>query len=154
MPVLETLIELVARGRSIPVHLTPLPKLELLVAEVQAWKECASKTFLTENSPYSLLEVSLQPPLVLSTFLGGSVYSELFLATFKCFWLHVGCSPLIFREDRFSVRFCFLYYRASLCSQAVLQLWRSSALSLMFRNYKCVHYTWLGKGFYLWSIRI
>lgn len=64
MPVLETLIELVARGRSIPVHLNSLPRLELLVAEVQAWKECASKTFLTENSPYSLLEVSLQPSLV------------------------------------------------------------------------------------------
>lgn len=57
VPVLESLVELVARGRSIPVHLNSLPRLELLVAEVQAWKECASKTFLTENSPYSLLEV-------------------------------------------------------------------------------------------------
>lgn len=61
MPVLDTLIELVTRGRSIPVHLNSLPRLELLVAEVQAWKECAANTFLTENSPYSLLEVSLQP---------------------------------------------------------------------------------------------
>lgn len=64
MPVLDTLIELVTRGRSIPVHLNSLPRLELLVAEVQAWKECAANTFLTENSPYSLLEVSFQPALL------------------------------------------------------------------------------------------
>uniref|UniRef100_A0A2K5MR55 [histone H3]-trimethyl-L-lysine(4) demethylase n=1 Tax=Cercocebus atys TaxID=9531 RepID=A0A2K5MR55_CERAT len=57
VPVLDTLIELVTRGRSIPVHLNSLPRLESLVAEVQAWKECAVNTFLTENSPYSLLEV-------------------------------------------------------------------------------------------------
>lgn len=57
VPVLETLIELVARGRSIPVHLNSLPRLEMLVAEVHAWKECAAKTFLPENSTYSLLEV-------------------------------------------------------------------------------------------------
>uniref|UniRef100_A0A6I8PG15 [histone H3]-trimethyl-L-lysine(4) demethylase n=1 Tax=Ornithorhynchus anatinus TaxID=9258 RepID=A0A6I8PG15_ORNAN len=57
VPVLDTLMELVSRGRSIPVHLNSLPRLESLVAEVQAWKECAANTFLTENSPYSLLEV-------------------------------------------------------------------------------------------------
>ncbi|XP_054432486.1 lysine-specific demethylase 5B [Pteronotus mesoamericanus] len=57
VPVLDTLVELVARGRSIPVHLSSLPRLESLVAEVQAWKECAANTFLMENSPYSLLEV-------------------------------------------------------------------------------------------------
>ncbi|OXB72276.1 UNVERIFIED_CONTAM: hypothetical protein H355_003809 [Colinus virginianus] len=57
VPVLDTLVELVARGRSIPVHLEHLPRLESLVAEVQAWKECAANTFLCENSPYSLLEV-------------------------------------------------------------------------------------------------
>uniref|UniRef100_A0A5F8H4S3 Lysine-specific demethylase 5B n=1 Tax=Monodelphis domestica TaxID=13616 RepID=A0A5F8H4S3_MONDO len=57
VPVLETLMELVSRGRSIPVHLNSLPRLESLVAEVQAWKECAANTFLMENSPYSLLEV-------------------------------------------------------------------------------------------------
>ncbi|XP_019369375.1 PREDICTED: lysine-specific demethylase 5B isoform X2 [Gavialis gangeticus] len=57
VPVLDTLVELLTRGRSIPVHLDYLPRLESLVAEVQAWKECASNTFLTENSPYSLLEV-------------------------------------------------------------------------------------------------
>ncbi|KYO33188.1 lysine-specific demethylase 5B isoform B [Alligator mississippiensis] len=57
VPVLDTLVELLTRGRSIPVHLDYLPRLESLVAEVQAWKECASNTFLTENSPYCLLEV-------------------------------------------------------------------------------------------------
>lgn len=57
VPVLDTLVELVTRGRSIPVHLEYLPRLENLVAEVQAWKECAANTFLGENSPYSLLEV-------------------------------------------------------------------------------------------------
>uniref|UniRef100_A0A8V5HGD8 [histone H3]-trimethyl-L-lysine(4) demethylase n=1 Tax=Melopsittacus undulatus TaxID=13146 RepID=A0A8V5HGD8_MELUD len=57
VPVLDTLAELVTRGRSIPVHLDYLPRLESLVSEVQAWKECAANTFLCENSPYSLLEV-------------------------------------------------------------------------------------------------
>lgn len=57
MPVLDALVELVSRGRSLPVHLEHLPRLEALVAEVQAWKECAANTFLCENSPYSLLEV-------------------------------------------------------------------------------------------------
>ena len=61
MPVLDTLVELVTRGRCIPVHLNSLPRLESLVAEVQAWKECAANTFLMENSPYSLLEVRVQP---------------------------------------------------------------------------------------------
>ncbi|KFW64569.1 Lysine-specific demethylase 5B, partial [Pygoscelis adeliae] len=57
VPVLDTLVELVTRGRSIPVHLDYLPRLESLVSEVQVWKECAANTFLCENSPYSLLEV-------------------------------------------------------------------------------------------------
>ncbi|KFP65134.1 Lysine-specific demethylase 5B, partial [Cariama cristata] len=57
VPVLDTLADLVTRGRSIPVHLDYLPRLESLVSEVQAWKECAANTFLCENSPYSLLEV-------------------------------------------------------------------------------------------------
>nr|XP_030700252.1 lysine-specific demethylase 5B isoform X3 [Globicephala melas] len=58
VPVLDTLIELVTRGRSIPVHLNSLPRLESLVAEVHVWKECAANTFLTENSSYSLLEMA------------------------------------------------------------------------------------------------
>ncbi|XP_066559598.1 lysine (K)-specific demethylase 5Ba isoform X3 [Amia ocellicauda] len=57
VPVLDTLAELVIRGRAIPVQLDPLARLESLVSEVQAWKECAAKTFLMKNSPYSLLEV-------------------------------------------------------------------------------------------------
>ncbi|XP_023659863.1 lysine (K)-specific demethylase 5Ba isoform X2 [Paramormyrops kingsleyae] len=57
IPVLDTLSELVSRGRSIPIHLDPLPRLEVLVSEVQAWKECAAKTFLMKNSPFTLLEV-------------------------------------------------------------------------------------------------
>lgn len=57
VPVLDALVELVTRGRCIPVHLNSLPRLESLVAEVQAWKECAANTFLIENSPCSLLEV-------------------------------------------------------------------------------------------------
>ncbi|XP_023986391.1 lysine-specific demethylase 5B isoform X3 [Physeter macrocephalus] len=58
VPVLDTLIELVTRGRSIPVHLNSLPRLESLVAEVHVWKECAANTFLTDNSSYSLLEMA------------------------------------------------------------------------------------------------
>uniref|UniRef100_A0AAA9SAM5 [histone H3]-trimethyl-L-lysine(4) demethylase n=2 Tax=Bos TaxID=9903 RepID=A0AAA9SAM5_BOVIN len=57
VPVLDTLVELVTRGRCIPVHLPSLPRLESLVAEVHVWKECAANTFLTKNSSYSLLEV-------------------------------------------------------------------------------------------------
>ncbi|XP_075766031.1 lysine-specific demethylase 5B isoform X5 [Pelodiscus sinensis] len=57
VPILDTLMEFVTRGRSIPVHLDYLPRLESLVADVQAWKKCAANTFLTENSPYSLLEI-------------------------------------------------------------------------------------------------
>ncbi|XP_075709612.1 lysine-specific demethylase 5B isoform X4 [Rhinoderma darwinii] len=57
VPVLDTLVELVSHGRAIPVHLGPLPRLEALVGEVHAWAECATSTFLTPNSPYTLLEV-------------------------------------------------------------------------------------------------
>ncbi|XP_075051804.1 lysine-specific demethylase 5B, partial [Mixophyes fleayi] len=57
VPVLDTLAELVNHGRAIPVHLGPLPRLEALVGEVHAWAESATSTFLTPNSPYTLLEV-------------------------------------------------------------------------------------------------
>ncbi|KAG9493201.1 lysine-specific demethylase 5B [Eleutherodactylus coqui] len=57
VPVLDTLVELVNHGRAIPVHLGSLPRLEALVGEVHAWTECATNTFLTPNSPYTLLEV-------------------------------------------------------------------------------------------------
>ncbi|KAM9320723.1 lysine-specific demethylase 5B [Gastrophryne carolinensis] len=57
VPVLDTLTELVNQGRAIPAHLSPLPRLEALVSEVRSWRECATVTFLTSNSPYTLLEV-------------------------------------------------------------------------------------------------
>ncbi|XP_061114358.1 lysine-specific demethylase 5B-B-like isoform X2 [Conger conger] len=57
IPVLDSLSDLVVRGRALPVLLGPLPRLEALVSEVQAWKESAAKTFLLKNSPYTLLEV-------------------------------------------------------------------------------------------------
>uniref|UniRef100_A0A8L0DUI1 [histone H3]-trimethyl-L-lysine(4) demethylase n=1 Tax=Oncorhynchus mykiss TaxID=8022 RepID=A0A8L0DUI1_ONCMY len=41
----------------IPVQLGPLKQLESLMAEVQAWKESAAKTFLMKNSHFTLLEV-------------------------------------------------------------------------------------------------
>lgn len=72
MPVLDTLVELVTRGRCIPVHLSPLPRLESLVAEVQAWKEGAANTFLMENSPYSLLEVRAAAAAHLAPGLAGA----------------------------------------------------------------------------------
>uniref|UniRef100_UPI00398EF0C4 lysine-specific demethylase 5B-like isoform X2 n=1 Tax=Pristiophorus japonicus TaxID=55135 RepID=UPI00398EF0C4 len=56
-PPVETLVELVSRGRTIPVHLDPLPQLESLLADVESWKDCAAKTFLKKNSSYSLYEV-------------------------------------------------------------------------------------------------
>ncbi|XP_062855118.1 lysine-specific demethylase 5B-B [Trichomycterus rosablanca] len=57
VPVLDTIKDLVLRGRSIPAQLDPLEKLEALVSEVQAWKESAAKTFLVKNAPFTLLEV-------------------------------------------------------------------------------------------------
>uniref|UniRef100_A0A6Q2X4A9 [histone H3]-trimethyl-L-lysine(4) demethylase n=1 Tax=Esox lucius TaxID=8010 RepID=A0A6Q2X4A9_ESOLU len=45
------------RKDSIPVHLDPLKQLESLLSEVHAWKESAAKTFLMNNSHFSLLEV-------------------------------------------------------------------------------------------------
>lgn len=57
IPVLDSLSELVLRAEGIPVRLDPLSRLEVLVNDVQAWKESAAKTFLLKNSPFSLLEV-------------------------------------------------------------------------------------------------
>ncbi|KAG5835345.1 hypothetical protein ANANG_G00242900 [Anguilla anguilla] len=39
------------------LQLSPLPRLEALVSEVQAWRESAARTFLKKNAPDSLLEV-------------------------------------------------------------------------------------------------
>ncbi|KAJ8386387.1 hypothetical protein AAFF_G00170920 [Aldrovandia affinis] len=57
VPVLDSLSDLVLRGRGVPVQLGPLARLESLVSEVQAWKESAAKTFLPKSCPYTLLEV-------------------------------------------------------------------------------------------------
>uniref|UniRef100_A0A672LLK4 [histone H3]-trimethyl-L-lysine(4) demethylase n=1 Tax=Sinocyclocheilus grahami TaxID=75366 RepID=A0A672LLK4_SINGR len=56
-PVLRSLSDMVLRAHAIPVRLEPLDQLEVLVSEVQAWKESAAKTFLIKNSPFTLLEV-------------------------------------------------------------------------------------------------
>uniref|UniRef100_A0A673KCU2 [histone H3]-trimethyl-L-lysine(4) demethylase n=1 Tax=Sinocyclocheilus rhinocerous TaxID=307959 RepID=A0A673KCU2_9TELE len=45
------------KAHAIPVRLEPLDQLEVLVSEVQAWKESAAKTFLIKNSHFTLLEV-------------------------------------------------------------------------------------------------
>uniref|UniRef100_A0A3B1KA19 [histone H3]-trimethyl-L-lysine(4) demethylase n=1 Tax=Astyanax mexicanus TaxID=7994 RepID=A0A3B1KA19_ASTMX len=57
VPVLDTLSDMVLRGRAIPVQLEPLERLEALVSEVQTWRESAAKTFLMKSSSYTLLEV-------------------------------------------------------------------------------------------------
>ncbi|XP_076845699.1 lysine-specific demethylase 5B-B isoform X2 [Brachyhypopomus gauderio] len=57
VPVLDTLSDMVLRGRAIPVQLDPLERLEAVVSEVQTWKENAAKTFLTKSSSFTLLEV-------------------------------------------------------------------------------------------------
>lgn len=58
-PVLSSLSDMILRAHAIPVRLEPLDQLEVLVSEVQAWKESAAKTFLIKNSPFTLLEVRL-----------------------------------------------------------------------------------------------
>ncbi|XP_034388918.1 lysine (K)-specific demethylase 5Ba [Cyclopterus lumpus] len=57
IPVLDSLSELLLRAEGIPVMLEPLSRIEVLVSDVQTWKESAAKTFLLKNSPFSLLEV-------------------------------------------------------------------------------------------------
>ncbi|KAH7937618.1 hypothetical protein HPB49_013660 [Dermacentor silvarum] len=55
-PYLESLENLLQRGRPIPVRLELLPQLESQVAAAKAWKERTARTFLKKNSAYSLLE--------------------------------------------------------------------------------------------------
>ncbi|KTF84489.1 hypothetical protein cypCar_00002145 [Cyprinus carpio] len=55
--VLSSLSDMVLRAHAIPVRLEPLDQLEVLVSEVQAWKESAAKTFFIKNSYFTLLEV-------------------------------------------------------------------------------------------------
>lgn len=59
IPVLRSLSDMVLRAHAIPVRLEPLDQLEVLVSEVQAWKESAAKAFLIKNSSFTLLEVRL-----------------------------------------------------------------------------------------------
>uniref|UniRef100_A0A8C9T0K7 [histone H3]-trimethyl-L-lysine(4) demethylase n=1 Tax=Scleropages formosus TaxID=113540 RepID=A0A8C9T0K7_SCLFO len=48
---------LLSRGQLIPVKLDPLPQLESLLLEAEAWKKRAAEAFLSKSTPYSLLEV-------------------------------------------------------------------------------------------------
>ncbi|CAB1336535.1 unnamed protein product [Coregonus sp. 'balchen'] len=57
IPLFDNLSDMVLQGQAIPVQLDHLKQLESLVAEVQAWKESAAKTFLMKNSHFTLLEV-------------------------------------------------------------------------------------------------
>ncbi|XP_051508691.1 lysine-specific demethylase 5B-B isoform X1 [Myxocyprinus asiaticus] len=57
IPLLGSISDMVLRAHAIPVQLEPLKQLEVLVSEVQSWKELATKTFLIKNSPFTLLEV-------------------------------------------------------------------------------------------------
>ncbi|XP_028980169.2 lysine-specific demethylase 5B-B isoform X2 [Esox lucius] len=57
IPLFNDFSDMVTRGQAIPVHLDPLKQLESLLSEVHAWKESAAKTFLMNNSHFSLLEV-------------------------------------------------------------------------------------------------
>uniref|UniRef100_A0A674DD66 [histone H3]-trimethyl-L-lysine(4) demethylase n=1 Tax=Salmo trutta TaxID=8032 RepID=A0A674DD66_SALTR len=54
---LEQLESLLARGRSIPILLDPLPQVESQVASARAWRERTTRTFLKKNSTYTLLQV-------------------------------------------------------------------------------------------------
>ncbi|XP_010885439.1 lysine-specific demethylase 5A isoform X3 [Esox lucius] len=54
---LEQLESLLARGRSIPVRLDPLPQVESQVASARAWRERTARTFLKKNSTHTLLQV-------------------------------------------------------------------------------------------------
>ncbi|XP_060701628.1 lysine-specific demethylase 5B-like isoform X2 [Hemiscyllium ocellatum] len=56
-PPVETLVELITHGRTIPVRLDPLPQLESLLADVETWRDSAAKTFLRKTSTCSLYEV-------------------------------------------------------------------------------------------------
>uniref|UniRef100_A0A8C9RAJ9 [histone H3]-trimethyl-L-lysine(4) demethylase n=1 Tax=Scleropages formosus TaxID=113540 RepID=A0A8C9RAJ9_SCLFO len=45
---------LLSRGQLIPVKLDPLPQLESLLLEAEAWKKRAAEAFLSKSTPYSL----------------------------------------------------------------------------------------------------
>ncbi|XP_029104900.1 lysine-specific demethylase 5B-B-like isoform X3 [Scleropages formosus] len=57
IPAFGALADIVSRGQLIPVKLDPLPQLESLLLEAEAWKKRAAEAFLSKSTPYSLLEV-------------------------------------------------------------------------------------------------
>lgn len=58
-PYLETLENLVNKGKPIPARLEQLPQLDTHVAAAKAWKERTARTYLKKNSLSCLLEVRL-----------------------------------------------------------------------------------------------
>uniref|UniRef100_A0A8D3ECX3 [histone H3]-trimethyl-L-lysine(4) demethylase n=1 Tax=Scophthalmus maximus TaxID=52904 RepID=A0A8D3ECX3_SCOMX len=57
VPRVNSLSDLVLRGRAVQVHLEPLDRLEALMVDVQTWKESAAAAFLQKDSALTLLEV-------------------------------------------------------------------------------------------------
>ncbi|GLH14974.1 Lysine-specific demethylase lid [Gryllus bimaculatus] len=55
-PYVDTLEDLVSRGRSISVLLDSLPQLEQQLHGAQMWKERTARTFLRKNSHYTLMD--------------------------------------------------------------------------------------------------
>lgn len=53
----DRLSDMVLRGQAVQVHLEPLDRLEMLMVEVQEWKDSAAETFLQKESTLTLLEV-------------------------------------------------------------------------------------------------
>ncbi|KPP58900.1 hypothetical protein Z043_123234, partial [Scleropages formosus] len=60
IPAFGALADIVSRGQLIPVKLDPLPQLESLLLEAEAWKKRAAEAFLSKSTPYSLLETAYQ----------------------------------------------------------------------------------------------
>lgn len=54
---MDRLSDMVLRGQAVQVHLEPLDRLEMLMVEVQEWKDSAAETFLQKESTLTLLEV-------------------------------------------------------------------------------------------------
>lgn len=57
MLLVDRLSDMVLRGQAVQVHLEPLDRLEMLMVEVQEWKDSAAETFLQKESTLTLLEV-------------------------------------------------------------------------------------------------
>lgn len=57
MLLVDRLSDMVLRGQAVQVHLEPLDRLEMLMVEVQEWKDSVAETFLQKESTLTLLEV-------------------------------------------------------------------------------------------------